>query len=88
MQKFIITEIDTNGKVKTSISFIDNFEVMELQFYSIYLDEVSLFGTTHDNHPMDLRLKLDLLTFFIVHEPLRYSSFAMPVLEQDESDLY
>ena len=54
----------------------------------MYLNEVGLFGSTHDDHTVDFRLKFNLFGFLIVHKPLRDPSFAMPVLKQDESDLH
>lgn len=46
-----------------------------------------MFGVSADDHPVDLRLKSQLLIFVVVDEPFRKSSAASSVLEKDEPDL-
>lgn len=87
MEEFIVVDIDAECEVETLISFVDDFEVVELGRGQEYLDEVGLLGVTSYNHSVDLGLQTDLLALVIVDEPFGKTSAAPTVLQEDETDL-
>lgn len=76
----IVRYINTNAKVKTSVSSIDYLETAKFH-------EISMLSISHSHHSMNL---FDQLLFFVIvkiHVPLGQSGLASAILDEYEPNL-
>lgn len=97
ISQVVVTDIDTNAKIQSSISSVNDLEIAELcnindksnakNLIRTHLYKVGMFGISDGDHSMDFFYQFLLLVVIEVHIPFSQPSLSSPILDKDKSDL-